>query len=62
MCKKLVGHFLICDWLHMATTYMKHWANKVTTGWDNETNSASPPQEHDSRDTGQGAVGQSCER
>ena len=40
VCRKLC-HFPVCRWLLMASAYIKHNANKVTTGKDDETNNIS---------------------
>ena len=36
--QKLVGHFPLCGGLRMVTACIKHCANKITTGWDDEIN------------------------
>lgn len=33
-CGKLVGHFPVCGWLRVATSYIKRRATAVTQGWD----------------------------
>ena len=37
LCGILVGHLLVCGWLHVATGIMKRRASMVTKGWDDES-------------------------
>ena len=37
VCGRLIGHFPVCGWLHVAATFVKRRANAITTGWDDET-------------------------
>ena len=36
ICRKLVGHFPVCDWLRVVATAIKHHMTSVTSGWDDE--------------------------
>lgn len=33
-CGKLVGHFLVCGWLHVGVAYIKRRANLAIQKWD----------------------------
>ena len=37
LCGRLVGHLLVCSWLHMACGILKRRAISVTKGWDDKT-------------------------
>ena len=37
LCGRLVGHFLVCSWLHVACKVLKERASSITKGWDDET-------------------------
>ena len=40
LCRKLVRHLPVCGWLCAAVGVIKHGANVVTSGWDNQTSDA----------------------
>ena len=35
-----MGHLSVCGWLHTAVGVIKHRANAVTSGWDDQTSDA----------------------
>ena len=37
LCGRLLGHFLVCCWLHVVCGVLKRRASSVTKGWDDET-------------------------
>ena len=40
VCRKLVGHFLVCGWLRVVVAAIKRHATSVSAGWDDEVHDA----------------------